>query len=205
MKLQEQISRIQEIIGLIVEETQGKEEFLNKIITQYPESENFIDFIDSFINNSQCKKIDVARFRHPAMGLALHDGIVFNKIIFEQELSTFLFIIFHELAHQYQFKKYGNEKMYEFYLGDISVKEAAKTMKNIEIIADELASRKIRELIKLGFLKKQTTFGFYKNYPLSHFEGLISQIKLQIKSKNITDFEGVSNLFYNMVKLESEI
>ena len=130
MNLQENIQRIRETMGLLNEETAGIDDFIQKIIATYPETENFIDKIKSFIEDSNCKKIEVARFKYPALGLALHNGVLFNKTIFNQTLSNFLFIIFHEIAHQYQYKKYGDDKMYEFYLGDIDVKEAAIDEKN---------------------------------------------------------------------------
>jgi hypothetical protein len=124
---------IQETIKRVLrEETQGIEQFLIQVMETYPETEGFIDNIESFIKNSNCKKIEVAMFKYPALGLAVHNGVLFNEVIFKQQLPDFLFIIFHEIAHQYQYKKYGDEKMYEFYLDETDVKEAAIAMKKIE-------------------------------------------------------------------------
>ena len=109
----------------------------------------------------------------------------------------------HEIAHQYQYQKYGNEKMYEFYLGEIDVKDAAIAMKQIEMTADEFAERKVRQFVKLGLLNPSEVSmfnGFYKKAPLMYFEKLITQIKEKIKESGVTDFDGVSNIFYNMIK-----
>ena len=141
MTLQESIRKV------LKEETQGIDSFLIKVMETYPNTGRFIDNIETFIKNSNCKKIEVAKFKYPALGLAVHNGVLFNEVIFKQELPDFLFIIFHEIAHQYQYKKYGDEKMYEFYLDETDVKDAAIAMKQIEIIADEFASRKVREFI----------------------------------------------------------
>lgn len=201
--LNEQIDRIKSIMGILTEETQGIEPFIERILIRYPELEPHIDKVKSFIENSNCKKIEVAKFKYPALGLALHNGVLFNETIFSHTLPSFLFIIFHEIAHQYQYKKYGDDKMYEFYLGNLDVKDAAIAMKEIEVIADELATRKVREFVKLG-VAGENHYGmkaFYKNVPLSHFESLIKLAKKQIREMGVTDFDGVSTAFYNMVKV----
>lgn len=197
MNLKETIRKI------LKEETEGIDSFISKVLNRYPEVKPYIGKIKSFIDNSNCKKIEVAKFKYPALGLALHDGVTFNELIFNQSLPNFLFIIFHEIAHQYQYKKYGNEKMYEFYLGDIDIKGAAIAMKEIELTADEMAARKVREFIKLGLIDGNIPAmnSFYKNIPLSHFENLINQTKIKIKEMNVTDFDGIANIFYNMIKV----
>jgi hypothetical protein len=205
MNLQENINRVKEMMGLITEETANIDSFLNKIMARYPQTEKFIGDIKSFIENSDCKKVEVAKFKYPALGLALHNGVLFNEVVFNQPLPNFLFIIFHEIAHQYQYKKYGDDKMYEFYLGEIDVKDAAIAMKEIEMIADEFASRKVREFVKLGFISQPNNSALlqYKNVPLPHFEALISQTKQTIKDKGVSSFDDIADIFYNMIKVNS--
>jgi hypothetical protein len=205
MNLQENINRVKEMMGLITEETANIDSFLNKIMARYPQTEKFIGDIKSFIENSDCKKVEVAKFKYPALGLAVHNGVLFNEVVFNQPLPNFLFIIFHEIAHQYQYKKYGDDKMYEFYLGEIDVKDAAIAMKEIEMIADEFASRKVREFVKLGFISQPNNpaLSQYKNVPLPHFEALINQTKQMIKDKGLSDFDDIADIFYNMVKVNS--
>lgn len=201
MNLRESIRRI------LKEETQGIDGFLNRITSKFPETELYIDKIKSFIEDSNCKKVEVGKFKYPALGLALHNGVLFNEMIFYQTLPNFLFIIFHEMAHQYQYKKYGDEKMYEFYLGEIDVKDAAIAMKQIEMTADEFASRKVREFVKLGLISQPNfpALSQYKNIPLNHFENLINKTKESIKEKGVTSFDEVAELFYNMVKINEVV
>ena len=95
--------------------------------------------------------------------------------------------------------------MYEFYLGEIDVKDAAIAMKEIEMIADEFASRKVREFVKLGFISQpnNSDLSQYKNVPLHHFEALISQTKQTIKDKGVSSFDDIADIFYNMIKVNS--
>lgn len=191
---------------ILKEETEGIQPFLTSVVSKYPEIEPYIDNLKSFIENSNCKKIEVSQFKHPAMGLALHNGIVFNNIIFRYPLSSFLFVVAHEIAHQYQYKKYGDDKMYECYLGEVSVEEAAKTMKEMELIADEFATRKLREFIKMGLVSKddnRRVNAVYNSVPLKHFENLISKTRDDLKQNNLKNFEGITNYFYNMIKINT--
>ena len=200
MNLQETIRKV------LKEETEGIRPFLYRIMSTYPETEIYIDEIKSFIENSNCKKIEVTKFKFPAMGLALHNGVLFNESIFNYPLSSFLFVMAHEIAHQYQYKKYGDDKMYECYLGEISVEDAAKAMKEVEIIADEFATRKLREFIKMGLIDKddeRKINAMYSSVPLRHFENLISKTRDDLKQKNLKNFEGITNYFYNMIKVNT--
>jgi hypothetical protein len=196
----------QTIKRVLKEEIEGIRPFLYRVMSTYPETEQYIDNIKSFIENSNCKKIEVSKFKFPAMGLAMHNGVLFNEAIFNYPLSSFLFVMSHEIAHQYQYKKYGDDKMYECYLGEISVKEAAETMKEVEIIADEFATRKLREFIKIGLIDKEDSpfiKAMYRNVPISHFENLISKTRDDLNQKNLKNFEGITNYFYNMIKVNT--
>lgn len=190
---------------LIVEQTSGIDDFMQRIIETYPETKEYSDKIKSFIENSGCKKIEVSKFKYPALGLALHNGVLFNEQIFNQNLPMFLFVISHEIAHQYQYKKYGAEKMYEYYIGEVDLREAAEAMKKVEIIADEFADRKVREFEKMGLVKsnERRYHSVYKNTPISYFEKLLEAAKKEIKKVGYKGFDTISDVFYNMVKVNS--
>jgi hypothetical protein len=183
------------------EETDGVNTLIDDITSRHEMSDELIEKVKDFISQSNCKKIEFANFKMPAMGVALHDGVLINKIALNQRLEYLLFIIFHETAHQYQFKKYGEDIMYECYLGDISVEEAAKLMKHTEEVADEFAGKKIKQLQKQGLLDK----GFippslYKNVPISQIVAMVGFYRSQLKQQNITTPDKISEFFYNMVK-----
>jgi len=193
--LKESIRRV------LKEETDGVNTLIDVITSRHEMSDELIEKVRDFISQSNCKKIEFANFKMPAMGVALHDGVLINKIALNQRLEYLLFIIFHETAHQYQFKKYGEDIMYECYLGDISVEEAAKLMKHTEEVADEFAGKKIKQLQKQGLLDK----GFippslYKNAPISQIVAMVGFYRSQLKQQNITTPDKISEFFYNMVK-----
>jgi hypothetical protein len=191
-------------LNILLEETNGLDSLLSDIVYTYPETKDHIEVIKTFIINSGCQNISVEKLKMGVQGLALHDRVVLNTSVFNDRLSLpkFLFVLFHEIAHQYQYKKYGMDKMYEVYIGELSLEDGAKWMKNVEIIADEFATRKIRQFVNLGLIDKKQEIpkGFYRVTPESMFIKLISNVRNKIKENNITNKKDVSELFYNIVK-----
>ena len=195
MNLQEHIRRV------LREETDGVNTLIDVITSRHEMSDELIEKVKDFISQSNCKKIEFANFKMPAMGVALHDGVLINKIALNQRLEYLLFIIFHETAHQYQFKKYGEDIMYDCYIGELSNEEAANFMKHTEEVADEFAGRKMRQLQKKDLISKNfRSPQMYKNLPIQQVSMMVQQHKNQMRRMNINSPEKVSEYFYNMVK-----
>lgn len=197
---EEQLSHL---VSLIKESTEGIDEVLHKIKETYKISEEFLDVIKKFILDSNCRKISIEPIKM-GDGLSLSDRVILHTNTLKNSLPKFLFILFHEIAHQYQFKKYGSEKMFDCYTGEMNIKDACKLMKNIELVADEFAFRKMKELSRLGFINANdsTYRGFYKDVHPDNFYMLISGIKDMLKKQKIKDPDKISEFFYNWVKLE---
>jgi len=186
---------------LINEETDGITIFLNKIQAEYDISDSLYTELMEFIEKSNCKKIEFAKFNYPALGLALHNGVLINSNMIGDNLSFLIFVIFHEVAHQFQFKKYGDKIMYGVYSGDVSIDEAAKFMKHTEEVADEFAMRKIRELQKKGLIDDNyRTNSPYRNISVQSIKSMIIRFRDDLELKNITSPNDISKYFYNMVK-----
>jgi hypothetical protein len=194
--LKESIRRV------LQEETEGIDSFLDEISSKHNMSDELKDFVKQFIEESDCKRINFSGFKMPAMGLALESGVLINKMALNGQLPFLLFLIFHEVAHQYQFKKYGEDIMYDCYLGDISEREAAEFMKHTEEVADDFASRKIRQLQKLNLIGPYTPPQMYKNVPIQQITMMINNYREDMRRKNIDSPKKVSEYFYNMVKSE---
>ena len=196
MNLQESIKRI------LKEETERVDMFLDEITSVHTMSDELRDFVKNFINDSNCERIDFANFKMAgAMGVAIKSGVLINKIALKRSLPFLLFLIFHEIAHQYQFKKYGNI-MYKCYIGDISEMEAAEFMKHTEEVADDFASRKIRELQKLNLIDNFNPIQIHRNLPIQQVLMMVSRYREDMRMNNIDTPEKVSEYFYNIVKSE---
>ena len=190
---------------LLNEATENIESFLDTLQKRFPEVSKFRDVLFDFIEKSECKKIEYGRMKVSVGGLALHNGVLINENVLDRSLGDNIFVIFHEIAHQYQFKKYGADKMYELYIGEMSLKDGVEFMKKVELVADEFATRKIKQLQKMGFLDKNyESPQVYKNVPDFQFSMLIDNFKRTFKQKGVTNPEQVSTTIYNMFKAEVE-
>ena len=195
MNLQEQIRKV------LKEETEGISSFINELSDAFNISDELKDEVVKFIENSDCKKIEFSNFKMSAYGLALHNIVLINKELISRGLEYTLFVIFHEIAHQYQYKKYGEDIMYDCYIGELSDEDAAKFMKQTEEVADEFAGRKIRQLQKKDLISKNfRSPQMYKNLSIQYVSMMIQQHKNQMRRMNINSNEKVSEYFYNMVK-----
>lgn len=182
---------------ILKEETQNIDQFIEELNKKHPMSDELKQFVRKAIVDSGCQKIEFNNL-NMGVGVALHDKVIINKQILNSNLEQILFVVFHELAHQWQFKKLGKEKMYEFYLGEISLDDAARFMLKVENVADEFGIRKIREaqaknLIDKSFRPK----GAYDNVSIDQIKPMLEFLKKEIKKKNITSPEQLSEFMYN--------
>jgi hypothetical protein len=187
---------------ILKEETEGIDSFLDEINSKHNMSDELKDFVKQFIEESDCKRINFSRFKMGVMGLALESGVLINSVSLNHPLPFLLFLIFHEVAHQYQFKKYGEDVMYDCYLGEISEREAAEFMKHTEEVADDFAYRKIRQLQKLNLIGQYTPPQMYKHVPIQQITMMVNNYRNDMRRKNIDSPKKVSEYFYNMVKSE---
>jgi hypothetical protein len=189
---------------ILKEETNGLNKFIDVIDSSFKLSEELKSFLINFIINSESRNIEFYNIpTRNIMGLSLSTGVIINKNILYYRLEEILFVIFHEIAHQYQYKKYGADVMYSLYVGDISVEEAAKTLRNTEEIADDFAHRKIRELQNKKLIKSDyKPPSVYKNVSTQMLETIIKHYRDKLKSQNLKDSEEISKYLYNSIKNE---
>ena len=191
----------QQLKNIINEETNGLDSFIDLLEKRYPKIVNFKDLIKSFIEESGCKHIEVNNIKMGAMGLALHDKVVINPIVFRFDLNAALYVIFHEIAHQYQYKKYGEDKMYEIYTGKMGMDDAVKFLRRTENVADQFSIRKCRELAKKGLIDSVglVDTGGYDNVTDIQLKTLLVKFRNMLRYDNITDPKKVSEYMYNYI------
>lgn len=185
----------------IILEQEGLSDFLSELSESVPDSVYVLKFLTDFIKKSGCKNIQFSNFKITVHGASLDDRVLINRIILNQKLIYILYVILHEIAHQYQYKKYGKEKMYEIYLGKISVKDSIKWLRSVEEIADEFAFRKLRELSKTNEYVNNNYKSLKKNYeniPDFKYEKIINNVIDTLKKSDIEKTkDNISEILYN--------
>jgi hypothetical protein len=143
----------------LIEATGGLDSFVNRITEKFfnddleGDYKEFQQLLDTSIEKSGCQKIDFGEFKINAGGVALRDNVVINDKLLNESMGTLLYVIFHEIAHQYQLRKYGEDIIYNIYLGNIDLTEGVPFIRKWETVADEYGIRKVREFISRGFVK----------------------------------------------------
>lgn len=189
---------------VINEATEGLDEFMTELKSNFDLSDELTEEIKSIFKKADCKKVSFEGL-NGAMGLALHNKLVLDPKVMKRGLPQALLIIFHELAHQYQFKKYGAEKMMEVYIGETSLDDGALAMSKYETVADEFGVRKLRELKNKGLIDyqpHQAIKGYGNNPSPALFKNMLDYIRKELKRGGADDIEKAAEYIYNMVKVK---
>jgi hypothetical protein len=178
----------------------GLSEFKTKTLESFPQVYNFWDIIERFILESEAPKIELSEIKF-GLAVSFSHVVIFSSKVFEQTLPNFLFTVFHEFSHQYQFKKYGAKNMLKLYTKDISDDDGANLMKNIEIVADRLAHAKLIQIQKKGYLQNETLpKGIYNQIPYTTFVQTIQHLKSQVSDLGLKTSEEISLELYDWLK-----
>lgn len=182
--------------NLIMESVDGLDDFITQVIETFPEAKDMKDEIKSIIEKSNCPKIEFKSIS--VFGFALHNGIVLSSSLLRYNFEMFLLVLFHELAHQFQFKKYGNKIMYKLYEEKTSLDDGANFLIHTEMVANRFAKHKLMELKRRGKINNLPYM------PISVSEGGLRQqlkdVKKFVKENNVDNREDISEILFNCIK-----
>ena len=192
------------LIAKLKSSVEGLDSFMDRIIKKYPEIEPFRDELIEFVEKSGCKKIEFAGFEAgnlPMKGISLTNSLLMTADILNDTKEGLIFIFFHEVAHQYQYRLYGQKRMYAPYLGELPIDEAIKFVKKMENEADEFATKKCLEYVKKGILDpNKINRSVYHKYPDSVFKMQITTMQKLVKMLGTKDPDKLSAMVYKIIK-----
>lgn len=103
-----------------------------------------LDLFYSFYHRSGCKKITQLSFEKTKLGFSEQGIIYLNKLVFDLPIHYFLYVILHEIAHQFQYKKYGKDYVLDLYMHP----DKYDKFWEVERVADRIAIKKTIEILK---------------------------------------------------------
>lgn len=170
----------------------GFEDFYKLFTEKYGKIENFKEIlqeIESDIKKSPTPKITITD-RGMFCGMSLTDNVILSKSIFSREIFSFIFVLFHEIAHQYQYKKYGKNLLYELTTNEITDATLNKLI-DIEQVADRFGKNMASKYATKFNLQKRPISSPYDNieYGKNSYKRLIEDIQKKIKEGEITCVE----------------
>lgn len=137
-----------------------------------------------------------------ALGISKADECILSTYILELSLPKMLYIILHEVAHQFQYTKHGEEFAQDIFFGDKSDLESAKDLLRIENIADRFAVRMTKHLLtkyKIPF-KNYEVAPLYKSQTPLGISHHVSRMRNTIKMLDVKDIHILNDLLYNSLK-----
>jgi hypothetical protein len=103
-----------------------------------------INILYDFYYNSSCKEVYLENFKSNKLGFSDYRKIYLNPLVFELPITYFLYVVLHEISHQYQYKKYGKDFTLKYYLEPDLYEDFWKT----EVVADRLAIIKTLQILR---------------------------------------------------------
>lgn len=178
------------------------EVFLDVLISKHSELKSSRTYFWETFDNSGVVSIDINPLKY-GVALSLPNGIIFSPKVMNLSLPNLLFTFFHEIAHQYQFKKYGSSQMMSIHTGQLSVSEGLSFLKTMEITADRFAEKKLLHMKKLGLFPTNEIIpkGFYKSLGDEHYSKIYEMTKKILSEENTTDPDKICQVLYEKLRL----
>jgi hypothetical protein len=177
----------------------GLDNLLLQIEKNHKISDSLKDKIKQFINNSGAPRIEISNI-NMALGASLYDRVIINSSVFFGDLAHILYVVFHEIAHQYQYKKHGFASMFAYFKDELTTQDAVKILRKIENIADNYAIKKLRKIQSDGeTIDVSKLYGYYAKMSDNTLAGYIKMIKKTLKGEDVTSPEKISQTLYNVI------
>ena len=144
----------------------------------------------SDINKSPTPKISITNSRQ-VCGASLTNNVIISSDMFDLLLYKFIYVLFHEIAHQYQYKKYGKSLIFDLNKNGFNEGVLDRIIE-IEKVADRFGrsmSKKYSEKFKIP------NYTIFSPYDGAAYTGraayriMLQEIADDIKSGKITCIE----------------
>ena len=162
--------------------------------------QEIIEDIFDIMRKSGCKSIEFRKFNFSAGGVSIGNNTILINENIDYPFNDIVYIILHELGHQYQYKKYGINYANDFWLRTLTEPTLvmAKEMVHVEDVANRYARIKMNQYKKKFGLKESK----YQSENLSdiyHYTSIISNTVFHLKREKVNDLESINKFFKKMM------
>jgi predicted metal-dependent hydrolase len=185
--------------------TKGLDEFLYGIhLNRLDISNKLLGEIKEFIVVSECKSIGFEHMSNRALGISKTDKCVLSTKLFDLPIEYLVYVILHEVSHQYQYKKYGKDLVLDVYLSDLDLDKAAQKLLRVEQIADRLAIMKLNSILKSNrILNKKVKSRYLEVTDLTQIKNHISKIRSEVNSLGLKTIEDINDHILKTINKET--
>lgn len=179
-------------------------EFINTIKDRcFYIGEEFFEDLEDFIIKSGCVSIRFEHMSLKAMGISKPEECVISYKVLDLPTDYILYIILHEIAHQYQYKKYGKDLALEIYRSNTSIDEAIESLLYFEQSADRFALMKLNSIVKKNNTKiiVNITPRYLNLNNFNYIRKYIQMVRNEVVNKNYTTIESINEFLHNRIRL----
>jgi hypothetical protein len=178
--------------------TSGLIEFIDQIRSNRPDIlEKDLTSIKDFIKDSGCKHIRFETLSDRAMGISKTNECVVSWKLLELPIEYLIYILLHEVSHQYQYKKWGKNFMLGPYLKEMNLDEAAEFLLWAEKIADRLSILKTKEILGSDI---DIVPRYLRVNDLTQIKKYLIEIREEVKESSLNSIEEINDLIHNKIK-----
>jgi hypothetical protein len=184
---------------------QGLDEFMKRLNEAFPEHPGVLDDLESYIVSSGCPAIAFETL-YGAQGISKTDKCIVSDQVLKSSIEKALYVILHEISHQYQYAKYGKNVMWDAYNSRIDIEQAVDLLMNIELVADRLAVLKTAQILRSNRINDfKPVTSLYKNLSRSYFKSHLEGLRKAVTEKGVDSIEGANEILYNKLKEKPKV
>jgi len=162
-------------------------------------SQKLADDIEKEINN-----LNVSYRFEPlsrALGIARNSSCSISTKVLEFPVADLMFVLFHELAHYYQYRKYGTDLVLFIYTNsEEQLEEDARKLKSIENTADKFSIMKTNYYLNKYKINQKITMSGYSNSTIESIKSQLVYFKKIVAQKKLKTVDEINDFIYNMIK-----
>jgi hypothetical protein len=115
-----------------------------------------------------------------------------------------VYVILHEVSHQYQYTKHGKDIALDVYLDNLNIDKAAQKLLTIEQIADRLAILKLNKLLKNNNISVNPVKSRYLGITdLTQIKNHIIKIRSEVNDLGLKRIEEINDHILKTINKET--
>jgi hypothetical protein len=188
-----------EIDSRSLNRVEGLEEFIDLIKRARTDiSHEALKKVSQFIQRSGCNKISFTELGRRAAGFSKPGECLLNLIVLNFPIEYFMYIVLHEISHQYQYQKYGCDYMLDVYSSTTDLQKATDKLLFAEKVADRFALIKTHEI--LG--QKEIIPRYLNLTDSTHIKNYISSIRIEASDRKAKSIDEINEAIFFLLKNE---
>lgn len=181
------------------EQTKGLDAFMSQLNDAFPDKWRSFAALRSIILQSKCPEIRFESIR--ALGISMGDKCIISNSVLRSSFAHAVYVILHEIAHQMQYTKYGEDFAAAIFMHDIPDAQMVQMLRKIELTADRYAIAKGKQVLRnAGATDTPVARSMYKSVSDASLLSHIHNVRANVKKHNLNTIMDINEWIYNSIK-----